>query len=121
VCKRRLSARTALCGEDWRRERNELRQFPQILGSGGQKELVFRSARAAQAQSIEPEDALQMSEEHLDLLSLAARDGVGLGPCDRTGPVASGFMNGARDLACRNFGQHLGLSAQASQSCLRAK
>ena len=30
------------------------------------------------------------------------RDGVGLGPCDRTGLVTSGFMNGARDLACRN-------------------
>ena len=27
---------SALCDEDWRWERNELRQFPQILGSGGQ-------------------------------------------------------------------------------------
>ena len=27
---------SALCGEDWRRERNELHQFPQILGGGGQ-------------------------------------------------------------------------------------
>jgi hypothetical protein len=43
-----------------------------------------------------------MRKEQLDLLSLAARDGVGLGPCDRTGLVTSGFMNGARDLACRN-------------------
>ena len=50
-----------------------------------------------------------MSEEHLDLLSFATRDGVGLGLCDRTGLVASGFMNRARDFACRNVQAALGL------------
>jgi len=59
-------------GEDWRGKGDELRQLPQILGGGCQEELVFRSARSAQAQLIEPEDALQVSEEHLDLLSLPA-------------------------------------------------
>ena len=59
------------CGEDRRRKGDELRQFPQILGGGGQQELVFGPARATQAQSTEPEDALQMSEEHLDLPSFA--------------------------------------------------
>jgi hypothetical protein len=77
------------------------RQFPQILGGVGQKEFVFCSVWAALAQSIEPEDAFQMSEEHPDLLSLPARDHVGLGLCDCARLVASGFMNGARDLACR--------------------
>ena len=52
----------ASCGRIRCRERVELRQFPQILGGGGQQELVFRSARATQAQSIEPEYALQVSE-----------------------------------------------------------
>jgi hypothetical protein len=42
-----------------------------------------------------------MSEEHLDLLSFATGDGVGIGSCDCAGLVASGFMNGERDLACR--------------------
>jgi hypothetical protein len=42
------------------------------LGGGGQQELVFRSARAAQAQLVESKDAFQIGEEHLDLLSLAA-------------------------------------------------
>ena len=42
-----------------------------------------------------------MSEEHLDLLSFATRDGVGLGLCDRAGLVTSGFMNGARDFTKR--------------------
>src|SRR6476646_5112058 len=62
-------------------------------------ELIFGSARPAEAQSVEPEDALQMSEQHLELLSLATGDGVGLGLCNRAGLVASGFV-GARDLAC---------------------
>jgi hypothetical protein len=56
----------------WRRsalEGDQLRQFPQILGGGGQEEVVFGSAWSAQAQLAEPEDALQVSEEHLDLLS----------------------------------------------------
>jgi hypothetical protein len=37
-----------------------------------------------------------MSEEHLDFLSFSTRDGVGLGLGDRTGLVASGFVNGSR-------------------------
>ena len=41
-------------------------------GKGGQQELVLGSLWATPAQSVEPEDALQMSEEHLDLLSFAA-------------------------------------------------
>ena len=56
------------CGEEGRRRRDELRQFPQVLGGGRQQELVFGSARPTQAQSVEPEIALQMSEQHLDLL-----------------------------------------------------
>ena len=59
-------------GEDGRRKGNELRQFPEILGGGGQEELVLGSVRAAETQSTKPEDALQMSEEHLDLLPLSA-------------------------------------------------
>ena len=61
----------ASCGEDGRRDRNELRQLSEVLGGGGQQELIFGSTRPTQAQSIQPEDALQMSEEHLDLLSFA--------------------------------------------------
>jgi hypothetical protein len=73
------SSPSASCGEYGRRERDELRQVPQILGGGGQKEFVFCSVWAALAQSIEPEDAFQMSEEHPDLLFAPARDHVGLG------------------------------------------
>src|ERR1700722_15226060 len=73
----------ASCGEYGRRKGDELRQFPQLLGGGRQWELIFGSARPAEAQSVEPEDALQVSEQHLDLLSFATGDGVGLGLCSR--------------------------------------
>ena len=63
-CQRGKLSLSASCGEDRRRKGDELRQFPQILGGGGQKELIFGSARPAEAQSVEPEDALQMSEQH---------------------------------------------------------
>jgi hypothetical protein len=62
----------ASSGEDWRWKGDELRQLPQILGGGCQEALVFRSARSPQAQLTEPEDALQVSKQHLDLLSLPA-------------------------------------------------
>ena len=58
-------------GEDRCRKGDELRQFPEVLGGGGQQELVLGSIWTTEAQSTEPEDALQMSEEHLDLLSFA--------------------------------------------------
>src|SRR3984885_12260209 len=98
----------ASCGEDGRRERNELRQLSEVLGGGGQQELISGSTRPTQAQSIQPEDALQMSEEHLDLLSFSTRDGVGLGLGDRAGLVTSGFMNGSRNLACKHIRTALG-------------
>jgi hypothetical protein len=77
------------------------------LGGDGQKEFVFCSVWAALAQSIEPEDAFQMSEEHPDLLSLPARDHLGLSLCDCGRLVASGFMNGARSAALSSEGYRL--------------
>jgi hypothetical protein len=50
-----------------------------------------------------------MSEEHLNLLSFSTRDGVGLGLGDCPRLVASAFMNGSRDLACRRVRAALGL------------
>ena len=70
VCEAKLCL-FASGGEDRRRMRNELRQFPEILGGGCQQELIFGSVWTAEAQTTEPEDALQMSEEHLDLFSFA--------------------------------------------------
>jgi hypothetical protein len=53
--------------------------FRRLWAVAAKKELIFSSGWTAEAQSTKPEDALQMSEEHLDLLSFSTRDGVGLG------------------------------------------
>jgi hypothetical protein len=39
------------------------------LGGRGKQEFVSRAAGTAQPEATEPENALQMSEQHLDLLS----------------------------------------------------
>jgi hypothetical protein len=51
--------------------RDELRQFPEILGGGGQQKLIFGAVWTAEAQSTKPKYAFEMSEEHLDFFSLA--------------------------------------------------
>jgi hypothetical protein len=42
------------------------------LGGGGEEELVSCAVWTSQAQAVHPEDALEVREQHLDLLSLAA-------------------------------------------------
>jgi hypothetical protein len=69
VCQRGEVERPTSCGEDWSGYGDQFGKFPQILGRGGHKELIFGSASATDAQSIELKDALEMREEHLDLLS----------------------------------------------------
>jgi len=39
-----------------------------------------RAPGAAKPQSVKAENAFEVGEQHLDLLSLTARDGVGVGP-----------------------------------------
>jgi hypothetical protein len=48
-----------------------LAKTAQVLGNGSQCELELRSARSAQSQPAKSQDALQMSEQHLDTLALA--------------------------------------------------
>jgi AraC-like DNA-binding protein len=56
--------------------------------------------KLGQAQSVEPENALETSK-HLDLLSLTTRDGVGLGLGDRASPSYCALMDDSA------FGLHL--------------
>ena len=106
-------------------KRDELREFPQVLGGGGQKEFIFSSVWPAQTQSVQPKDALQMCEQHLDLLSLATEKRRPQS-CDCAGHVAGVFVNVPRDLACRRVRTALGLehagvavvlAARSSGSC----
>jgi hypothetical protein len=45
--------------------------FRRFWAVAAKRNSSFGSARPARAQSVEPEDALQVSKEHLDLLSFA--------------------------------------------------
>src|SRR5262249_33614680 len=62
------------------------------------------TARAAQAQSAEPQNALEMREQHLDLLTIAARLRESCCLCDRTGNIACRLVNAAHDFALRGLG-----------------
>ena len=73
-----------------------LRRF---LGGGGQKKLVFRSVGTSQAQPIEPQNAFEVSKQHLDLLSLASRSCIRVGQRQIAGEVPRTLMNGPRHLA----------------------
>ena len=72
-------------GKAGRQIGDQLGNFSQILFGGGRSELVSGSIRAAQSQSVEFEDALEVSEQHLDLFSLPAGDDVGVCFGDRAG------------------------------------
>ena len=49
-----------------------LASFRRFWAAGGEVELVSCSVGSAQAQAVELQDALEVSEQHLDLLALAA-------------------------------------------------
>ncbi|MET4035861.1 hypothetical protein ABIB94_007558 [Bradyrhizobium sp. JR7.2] len=79
--------------------RNQRREPPQILSDGSQNKLVLGAPWAAQSKSAEPQDALQVSEPHLNLLPLTSRLLKALGPSEGPCNVSGVFMDVARDLA----------------------
>jgi hypothetical protein len=65
----------ASCGRtypsNWRTLRDQLGHTPQILYCGSQGKFVGRSTQTAQSQATDPEDALEMGEQHFNLLTFA--------------------------------------------------
>jgi hypothetical protein len=61
------------------RSRDQRCELSQVLGDGGKNKLILGASRAAQSKSTEPQDALQVGEPHLDLLSLMPRPLEALG------------------------------------------
>ena len=90
-------------------ERDQSGHFAQVLGGGGEEELVSGAAGSAKAQPIQPEDALEVGEQHLDLLPLAPGGDVGIGPGDVAGDVPGVFVDGTRHLPSRPVGAAVGL------------
>jgi hypothetical protein len=56
-----------------RRAGHKLGEPPQVLRDRRQCELELRAAWASQTQFAEPQNALEMRKQHLDLLAIAAR------------------------------------------------
>src|SRR5215208_316116 len=51
---------------------DQLGELAEVLGGGGEEELVLGTVWAPQAQAVQLQDALEVGEQHLDLLPLAA-------------------------------------------------
>lgn len=52
--------------------RDQLGHLAEVLGCGGEEELIVGAIWSSQAQSTQLEDAFQVREQHFDLLSLSA-------------------------------------------------
>jgi hypothetical protein len=81
--------------------RDQFCQFPKVLGRGCEVELVLGAVRAAKTQAVEPQDALQVGEKHLDLLPPSLTVEIGITPGDASRNVARTFMDMPRDLPSR--------------------
>ena len=87
---------------------DQFAEAPQILGDGGKRELELGAAWTSQPEPTEPQNALQVCEQHLDLLAITTCLGkrLRLGEC--TGNVAGFFVYIAGQPAlwrcCTTFG-----------------
>ena len=81
------------------RSRNQRFEPSQVLGDGGQYELILGASWTTQPKPAELQDALQVREPHLDLLALTSRLLKAFGASVRSGDVSGVLVDIARDLA----------------------
>lgn len=101
-------------GDRGRRSGEELGKAAQVLGDGRQRELELGSARAAQPKPAEPEDALEVGEQHLDALALTAGLLEGLCPGERSRHVAGVLVDIPQDATRGHVGAALGFERAGS-------
>jgi hypothetical protein len=63
------------------------------LGAGGEEEVASCAVGTAQSQVIHSDDALEVREQHFALLSLPARDEMGVGGGDIAGQITGALMD----------------------------
>jgi hypothetical protein len=63
------------------------------LGGGGEVEFIAGATRPAQPQPVEPQNAFEVREQHLDLFALIARGLVGLSLGDLASKIARAFTD----------------------------
>jgi hypothetical protein len=73
--------------------RNQFGEFAKVLSCSGEMELVAGAIWTPQAEFSHSEDALEMREQHLDLLPLATGLDIGLGLRDVLGNVTRRFVD----------------------------
>jgi ATP dependent DNA ligase-like protein len=84
---RRARRLSYLCrGWIWRRD--QLCKLSEVLSGRREQELIARAGGSTETQAVELENALEVGEQHLDLLAQASRHATFKGPCDRTRHVA---------------------------------
>ena len=91
IAARRLCPR--LCGSWGGWHRDQLGHLAEVLSGGGEEELVSCAVWTSQAQAIHPEDALEVREQHFDLLALTARDQIGVGRGDIAGKITGALVD----------------------------
>ena len=77
----------------WGGQRDQLCQLSEVLGGGSQQELVLSTKRTSQPEPVEAQDALEMCEQHLDLLPFTPRRHVGLSLGDIARNVSGVFVD----------------------------
>jgi len=75
-----LLGRREMGGREWRRVCDQLCEASEVLGDCRQRELVLCATRASQTKSVEPQDALQVREPHLDAFAVVPGLLEGFGP-----------------------------------------
>lgn len=106
ACMRGGYLRRFSCGQccQWWRPKRQLGQFAKILGGGSQGKFVTRTGWTSQSEAVELQNALEVSEQHFDLLPIPARLPVCGRFSDASGNLTRGFVHAADDFAHRLAG-----------------
>src|SRR5262245_43395640 len=75
------------------RRQDQLCQLSEVLGAGRQEELVPSATWTSQPEPVEAQDALQVREQHFDLLPFTARPDIGVGLRDIARKVSGLFVD----------------------------
>src|ERR1700689_1684186 len=75
------------------RAAGQLCHLSEVLDGGSEEELVLSTKRASQPKAIEAQDALQVREQHFDLLPFTARPDIGVGLRDVARDVSGLFVD----------------------------
>src|ERR1700694_1742227 len=85
------------------------RHAPEVLSDCCEQELIASAVHSAQPQARQMQDAFEVREQHLHLLSILARLLVKAGLGDGTSSISCRFVDAAMNLSNRRLGTAAGL------------